>query len=87
MKWRNKYYFYCPKCGYEDRVNKLPQGTVGNLRGGFGTPINHYECPQCHNLDAGFMTYLLIHDMDESEVEKYFRATISIYQNIRGYAK
>ena len=49
------YYFYCPNCGKEDRVERIPRGTVGNIRDGFGTPIHHYECSDCHNLDAGFM--------------------------------
>ena len=49
------YYFYCPNCKKEDRVNSLPRGTVGNTRGGWGYPIYHCECSNCHNLDAGFM--------------------------------
>lgn len=53
------YYFYCPKCGHEDKVNKLPEGTVGNLRDGWGTPIHHYECPKCHNLDVELIDWRL----------------------------
>ena len=79
------YYFYCPKCGHEDRVDKLPRGTVGNIRDGWDTPINHYECSKCHNLDAGFMTYELIKDnISAEDTEEYFRDTIALYQNIRG---
>lgn len=75
------YYFYCPNCGYENRVNSLPRGTIGNTRGGYGTPIHHYECPQCHNLDAGFMKKRLF-DLGE---EPYYRGVISMYQGIRGF--
>lgn len=49
------YYFYCPNCGSEDTATTLPAGTVPNIRDGYGTPIHHFECPQCHNLDAGYM--------------------------------
>ena len=77
------YYFYCPKCGHEDRIDKLPRGTVGNIRDGFGTPIHHYECPKCHNLDAGYMTYNLLEGSLE-DMEDYFRDIIGIYQGIRG---
>ena len=76
------FYFYCPKCGYKDKVLRLPSGTVGNCRGGYGTPIHHYECPRCCNLDAGFMRYNA--DEEQKEQEKYFNSIIEIYQNIRG---
>lgn len=36
------YYFYCPKCGYEDHVKTYPRGTVANVRDGYGIPILHY---------------------------------------------
>ena len=55
-----KYYFFCPNCKHEDTVASLPIGTVGigtvgNIRGGYGVPIHHFECPMCSNLDAGYM--------------------------------
>lgn len=77
------YYFYCPNCGEEDEVNRLQKGTVGNIRDGFGTPIHHYECFNCHNLDAGFMMERIGND-DEKE---YYRHVIGMYQNIRGFNK
>ena len=78
------FYFYCPNCKHENRVKKLPNGTMGNLRGGWGIPIHHYECPICHNLDAGFM--LEKEGNDEVE-QKYYQGVISYYQNIRGFKK
>lgn len=51
------------------------------MRDGFGRPIRHYECPQCHNLDAGYMGF---DSTDVSEETKaYFKSVISMYQNIR----
>lgn len=80
------YYFYCPNCGKEDDIkyNDIPKDRVGNCRDGWGTPVYHYECPDCHNLDAGCM---LTHhnDMDEEEEKMYYRHVISMYQNIRGF--
>ena len=38
------FYFYCPKCGFEKEVNKLPKGVSPNIRDGYGTPIFHYDC-------------------------------------------
>ena len=75
------YYFYCPNCGKEDEADRLPKGTVGNIRDGFGMPIHHYECFNCHNLDAGFMTERSGSD-DEKE---YYQYVIGLYQNIRGF--
>ena len=77
------YYFYCPNCGQEDEVNRLPKGTVGNIRDGWGVPIHHYECHHCYNLDAGFMMERTGND-DEKE---YYRHVIGMYQNIRGFNK
>lgn len=77
------YYFYCPNCGKEDEVSKLPRGTVGNIRDGYGTPISHYECSDCHNLDAGFMK----ESTGYSDEKMYFQYTIEKYQNIRGFNK
>lgn len=77
------YYFYCPNCGKEYRVNKLPTGTVGNIRDGWGTAIHHYECSDCHNLDAGFMREIS-GCLDE---KRYFKYVIGMYQNIRGFNK
>ncbi len=81
------YYFYCPNCGYEKQVAKLPLGTCANLRDGYGTPIYHYECPQCHNLDAGYMAYdpLLDNGSHPKEAELYFQHVISLYQGVRGF--
>ena len=52
-----EYYFYCPNCNAEYVARSLPTGTVPNLRDGYGTHIHHYECPRCHNLDAGYMLF------------------------------
>lgn len=79
------FYFYCPNCGKEDVVKKLPRGTVGNIRDGYGTPIHHYECSNCHNLDAGFMNMNVPRFEDEDEMKDYFRDVIGMYQNIRGF--
>jgi hypothetical protein len=77
------YYFYCPKCGNEMEVNKIPRGCVPNIRDGFGMPIYHYRCDRCSNLDAGYMT-----ERDGSEEEKYYyKHVISLYQNVRGLDK
>lgn len=75
------YYFYCPNCNTEMHVEKLPKGTAGNIRDGYGMPIHHYECPECHNLDAGFM----FQKENTSEEQKYYRHVIGMYQGIRGY--
>ena len=77
------YYFFCPNCYKEDEVDRLPKGTVGNIRDGWGMPIHHYECSNCHNLDAGFMTERSGGD-DE---KKYYQYVIGMYQNIRGFNK
>lgn len=77
------YYFYCPNCGKEDRVERIPRGTVGNIRDGFGTPIHHYECSDCHNLDAGFMKEKTRDDYEK----KYYQHVIGMYQNVRGFNK
>lgn len=83
------YYFYCPHCGYEYKVKSIPNTTIPNIRDGFGTPINHYECPRCSNLDAGFMKFGIGRNSELSEEEqiKYFKSAISYYQGIRGFAK
>ena len=73
------FYFYCPKCGFEKEVNKLPKGVLPNIRDGYGTPIYHYECKCCGNLDAGFMRQK-IGDMGE---KVYYRSVIGLYRNIR----
>lgn len=80
------YYFYCPHCGVENTTKTLPTGTVLNIRDGYGTPINHYECPCCHNLDAGYMRFGLgrMSELSDDEQKKYFRDVIGMYQNIRG---
>ena len=79
----NKYYFYCPKCGLEDTTSTaLPEGTILNVRDGFGRPIHHYECPKCHNLDAGYMRFGSMRETKETKA--YFRSVISMYQSLRG---
>lgn len=80
------FYFYCPNCGFEEIADKLPRGTCPNLRDGFGTPINHYECRRCGNLDAGFMRFGMgkMDELPEGKQEEYFRSVIKMYQNIRG---
>ncbi len=75
-----KYYFYCPHCGFEREVEKLPKSTLPNIRDGYGTPIHHYECEICHNLDAGFMEEVNA-DLNE---KVYYRSVIGLYQGIRG---
>lgn len=77
------YYFYCPNCGKEDEVSRLPKGTVGNIRDGWGMPIHHYECSNCHNLDAGFMT----ERSGDDDEKRYYQHVIGFYQNIRGFNK
>lgn len=81
-----EYYFYCPNCKSEHIVRSLPEGTVPNIRDGYGTPIHHYECPHCHNLDAGYMRFGLgkMDELPREEQEAYFRDVIGMYQNIRG---
>lgn len=76
------YYFYCPKCGYEDHVKTYPRGTVANVRDGYGIPILHYECPICHNLDAGYMR--CTYRMKPDDI-MWYQHVIGMYQGIRGY--
>lgn len=81
------FYFYCPNCKYEEEIEKIPRGAVGNIRDGYGMPIHHFECPQCHNLDAGAMR--LREDKTDWPLEsqkRYYQGVISYYQNIRGFA-
>lgn len=77
------YYFYCPNCKHEDIVNILPRGTATNIRDGYGIPIFHYECPMCHNLDAGYMSLRICKDnvLDE-DTRLYFQEVIKMYQGI-----
>lgn len=77
------FYFYCPNCQNEDEVKTLPKGTVGNPRDGYGRIIHHYECPVCHNLDAGYMR----EDFGDEDERIYFQHVIGMYQNIRGIKK
>jgi len=67
-----EYYFYCPNCKSE--------------HDGYGAPIHHYECPHCHNLDAGYMRFGLgkMDELPREEQEAYFRDVIGMYQSIRG---
>lgn len=79
-------FFYCPKCGFEEEVSAIPRDAVGNTRGGYGIPIYHYECPQCHNLDAGAMQLRPDKEPEfpKSEQKNYIRSVIEMYQDIRG---
>lgn len=81
-----RYFFYCPNCGFEEVVSTIPKGTVPNLRDGYGTPIRHYECQKCHNLDAGYMQMSLgkMVELSDDVQKRYFRETIVMYQGIRG---
>lgn len=72
----SKFYFYCPNCGLEKEVTKLPRGTVGNTRNGFGVPIHHFECEKCQNSYAGFMQEIL----GNSDEKLYYRDVIELYQ-------
>ena len=78
-KNRMKYYFYCPRCKHKKYIEKIPHGAVGNIRDGWGRPISHFECPICHNLDAGAMQ--IIND-DQTERD-YIEYVIKLYQHIR----
>lgn len=81
-----RFYFYCPKCEFEDvQEAPLPNGVASNCRGGYGTPIYHYECPKCHNLDAGYMQFSLgkMGELTDEEQKQYFKSMIEMYQNIR----
>ncbi len=84
------YYFYCPNCKFEEIVEGiLPNQVVPNIRGGYGTPIYHYKCPICHNLDAGYMRFGInkMAELPDDEQKQYFRSVIDMYQNIRGIKK
>lgn len=84
-----KYFFFCPNCKHEETADTLPMGTVGNIRDGFGTPINHFECPICHNLDAGYMRLGVgrMLELNRNEQTRYFKDVIALYQGIRGFAE
>ena len=77
------YFFYCPKCGYTKSnlsFKDIPRDRIGNTRDGYGTPIYHFECPHCHNLDAGCMA-----DKEQDGWHDYCKHVISFYQDVRGY--
>ena len=61
------------------KMHTIP--TIPNTRDGWGQPIYHYECDNCHNLDAGFIR---LKD-NTIEEKQYFQFVISKYQNIRGF--
>lgn len=75
------FYFYCPHCGAEEVVPRLPIGTVLNARDGSGVPIQHYKCNKCGNLDAGFM----IEQRGDMSEKVLYRSIIGLYQNRRGF--
>lgn len=77
------FYYYCPNCNYEDKIKDVPHYAAGNPRDGYGRPIYHFECPNCHNLDAGAMSI----QYDDEEEREYYRSVIDMYQNIRGIKK
>lgn len=79
------FFYYCPNCGLsqEIRWEDMPRNKVGNIRDGFGTPIYHYECRACGNLDAGAMRI----NEDAPNWEEYCKSVISFYQGVRGFAK
>lgn len=81
----SKYFFYCPHCHFEFEkvMDKLPKDVIPNLRDGYGLPIYHFECEQCHNLDSGFMRERIGDDDEKS----YYREVIKMYQGIRGFNK
>lgn len=85
---KNDYYFYCPNCNYENIVDTIPKGTIGNTRGGYGTPIRHFECPNCFNLDAGYMQFNIgrMGELPINNQKKYFQKVITEYQGIRGFS-
>lgn len=75
------YIFYCPNCKNLKEEEKIPRGTVTNIRDGYGAPIYHYECDKCHNLDAGYM----LKKEDNNNWIEYVKSVISMYQNVRGF--
>lgn len=52
------------------------------MRTGYRIPTLHYECPVCHNQDAGYMPYL--QHMEPGNLA-YYRYVIGLYQDIHGY--
>lgn len=74
-----RFYFYCPKCEFEDMQEApLPNGVASNCRGGYGTPIYH--------LDAGYMRFSLgkMGELMDKDQKQYFKSVIEICQNLRG---
>lgn len=81
------YMFYCPSCGLEQdglSMRDIPRDRVVNPRDGYGTPIYHYKCPVCGNLDAGAM---LDKTLDDPGWKYYCKIVIKYYQGVRGFAK
>ena len=74
------YYFYCPNCNLEEINDCVPKNAIDNIRDGYGIPIYHYECPICHNLDAGAM----LNQKDGKGEREYYQHVINMYQKIRG---
>ena len=71
------YYFYCPKCGYQEYHTEKPlHGCIPNIRDGHGYPIYHYPCPKCKNERAGYMEERT-GNIDEVI---YYRSIIGLYQ-------
>ena len=59
----------------------IPRNAAVNCRDGYGIPIQHYECPECGNLDAGAMFIR----PDDAEYKQYYQYVIDLYQGIRGF--
>ena len=76
------YYFFCPNCKHEDKVESLPKGIIRKTIDEYGTQIYLFECPVCSNLDAGYMRLWDNNDKYENEDFKYLQAVIEGYQNI-----
>jgi len=75
--------YYCPKCGklemVFDRDKYRMNGTVTNLRDGYGRHIKHYMC-ECGNLLAGDMEIRgLMKDEYDYEAVDYAKSIITDY--------
>lgn len=75
--------YYCPKCGklemVFDRDKNRINGTVTNMRDGYGRPIKHYMC-ECGNPLAGDMDIRgMMKDEYEYEAIDYAKSIITEY--------
>lgn len=76
------FYFYCPNCKREEVTEMRPFHVYVHPRAGYGSPVYHCECPNCHNLDAGGMVMAAY----SRPFRDYAQSVIEIYQGIRGFA-